>query len=93
MLCIDETKLNSSFLDHQFKIEEYLLQPLTRDGFCSRGFYYEANKRKTLKLYVLNLPLFRKGGVFFLLTGPQTLKKKNFFIKFQLVLIKYQVNS
>ena len=34
-----------------------------------------------LKLYVLNLPLLRKSGVFFLLTVPQALLKNFFFDK------------
>ena len=36
---------------------------------------WTALKRKTLKLYVLNLPLLRKSGTFFLLTVPQTFGK------------------
>ena len=58
-----------------------------------RGFIAKEMKNfenlKNLKLHVLNLPLLRKSGVFFLLTVPQTLIKKNFLKKFQLTLIKY----
>ena len=101
VLCIDETKLDSSFPNHQFKIEGYQFPPLRRDRnskggremvFVWEGFIaskWKTLKRKTLKLYVLNLPLLRKSDAFFLLTVPQTLIKKNFLMKFQLALIKY----
>ena len=101
VLCIDETKLDSSFPNHQFKIEKYQFLPLRTDRNFKGGgkwFLFEkvlsrskwkTLKRKTLKLYVLSLTLLTKSGAFFLLTVPQTLIKKNFLMRFQLALIKY----
>ena len=37
MLCIDETKLDSSFPNHQFKIEGYQFLPLRRDRNSKGG--------------------------------------------------------
>ena len=37
VLCVDKTKLDASFLDHQFKIEGYQFPPLRRDRNSKRG--------------------------------------------------------
>ena len=37
MLCVDKTKFNANFPDHQFKISGYQIPPLTRDSNCKRG--------------------------------------------------------
>ena len=50
VLCVDETKLGSSFSDHQFKIEGYQFPPFRRDrnskggiSLFAGGFYSEKN--------------------------------------------------
>ena len=52
ILCVDETKLDASFPDHQFRISGYQFRPLRRDrnskggggnSFCSLRFYFKTN--------------------------------------------------
>ena len=53
--CVDETKLDASFPDHQFKTSGYQFPPIRRDrnskgrragnSFCSRRFYCETNEK------------------------------------------------
>ena len=53
ILFVDETKLDVSFLDHQFKIPGYQFPPLKRDhnskgggnSFRSQGFYCKTNEK------------------------------------------------
>ena len=101
VLCIDETKLDSSFPNHQFKIEGYQFPPLRRDRnskgggkrvFVQEGFLTKQMKdfdTKNAETICLELTIVEKSVAFFLLTVPQTLIKKNFLMKFQLALIKY----
>ena len=37
MICVDETKCNESFPDHQFKIDGYQFSPFGRDRDKHRG--------------------------------------------------------
>ena len=37
MICVDETKRNESFPDHQFKIDGYQFSPFGRDRDKHRG--------------------------------------------------------
>ena len=52
ILCVDETKLDVSFPDHQFKISGYHFSATRRDcsskgvdRFCSRSFYCKTNQK------------------------------------------------
>ena len=52
-ICVDETKVDASFPDHQFKVSRYQFPPLRNDrnskgggnSFCSRGFYCKTNEK------------------------------------------------
>ena len=101
VLCIDETKLDFSFPNHQFKIDGYQFPPLRRDRnskgggkivFVQEGFLTKQMKdfdTKNAETICLELTIVEKSGGFFLLTVPQTPIKKKFLMKFQLALIKY----
>ena len=101
--CIDETKLDVSFPDHQFWISGYQFSPIRRDrsskgrragnSFCWRRFCLW-NKWKTLrltmlKLYVSNQLLPKRSGGLFFFTNSQTQIKLCFLMKSILLWIKY----
>ena len=93
MLCIEETKLDSSFRNHQFKIEGYHFPPLRRDQdskgggkmvLVREGFIAKQMKNfetENAEAICLELTIVKESGAFFLLTVPQTLIKKNFLMK------------
>ena len=59
ILCVNETKLDSSFSDHQFKIEGYQFPPFRRDrnskggkiSLFTGGFYSEKNCKQKKRKY------------------------------------------
>ena len=80
IVCIDKTKLDESFPDFQFHMENYQFPPFWRDQnskgggklvFVKNGLIAkrvkDLEKKKYLKQYILNLQLQRKSGVFYLL--------------------------
>ena len=83
ILCIDETKLDESFPDSQFKIDNYQYPPFRRDRnskgggkivYVRQGLITKRLKKmnlKVLKLFALSLQSLRKNGVFYLHIGPQ----------------------
>ena len=100
VLCIDETKLNSSFPDHQFKIEGYQFPPLRRDRnskgggkmvFIKEGFVAKQMKNfETINAETICLELTinkRKWCILFAYRPPNT-NKDDFFSEFPLVLIR-----
>ena len=87
--CIDQAKLDSSLPNHQFKkkgISFHLSGEIENLWEKGEWFLFEVLlwdkwktlKRKTLELYVWNLPLLRKSGAFFLFTDTDTKKNFNF---------------
>ena len=91
MLCIDETKLDSSFPNHQFKIEKYQFLPLRTDRnfkgggkmvFVREGFIAKQMKNfetKNTETICLELNIVNKKWCFFFAYRPPNTDKKEFF--------------
>ena len=69
IICVDETKLDSSFPDHQFKIEGYQLPPF-KGGRNSKGGGKLVYLREgfIVKKIIENRRRGRKSGAYYLLT-------------------------
>ena len=100
MLCIDETKLDSSFPDHEFKIEGYQFPHLRRDRnskgggkmvFIKEGFIAKQMKNfETINAVTIYLELTinkRKWCIFFAYRPPNT-NKDDFFSEISISLNK-----
>ena len=105
MLCIDETKLDSSFPDHQFKIEGYEFLPLRRDRnskgggkmvFIKEGFIAKQMKNfETINAETICLELTinkRRWCILFAYRPPKTTKGDFFseiYISLNKIIDKY----
>ena len=100
MLCIEETKLDSSFPDHQFNIEGYQLPPLRRDRnskgggkrvFIKEGFIAKQMENfETINAETICLELTinkRKWCILFAYRPPNT-NKDDFFSEISISLNK-----
>ena len=91
ILCIDETKIDESFPDSQFFIENYQFPRYRRDRnskgggkivYVRQGLISKRLKSfesKNIETICIELTIPKKSGVFCLHTDLQTLKKKSFF--------------
>ena len=91
MLCIDETKLDSSFPNHQFKIEGYQFPPLRRDKNFKGGgkmvFVRECFIAKQMKNFetknaetiCLELTIVEKKWCILFAYRPQNTDNEEFF--------------
>ena len=87
ILCIDETKIDESFPDSQFFIENYQFPPYRRDRnskgggkivYVRQGLISKRLKSfesKNIETICIELTISKKSGVFCLHTDLQTLKK------------------
>ena len=91
MLCIDETKLDSSFPNHQFKIEGYQFLPLRRDRnskggekivFVREGLIAKQMKNfetKNAETICLELTIVEKKWCILFAYRPQNTDNEEFF--------------
>ena len=96
MICVDETKLDESFPDHQFKIDGYHFPPFRRDrdkyGGVKEGLIvnrtkeFKTNKSETicLELTISN----KKWIIMYAYTPPNETNKKVFFDELNETLLK-----
>ena len=95
ILCVDETKLDSSFPDLQFKIQGYQFPSFRRDRNSKSGgksFYLREGfivkripnfKIEKAELICLEITIAKKSGASYSLTDLQTFKKRGNFSHFQ----------
>ena len=105
VLCIDETKLHSSFPNHHFKIEGYQFPLLTRDQnskgggemvFVREDFITKQMKnfeRKKAEFICLELTIVKKKWCILFAYLPSSTDKEQFFDKISVslnkILVKY----
>ena len=100
VLCVDETKLESSFLDHQFKIEGYQFPPFRRDRnskgggklvYLWEGFLaeripkFETEKAETI---CIEITIAKKKWCILFAYRPPNFSKTEFFEEISVTLYK-----